>query len=84
MSSRSTTVIPVRAPRGEPRARDHGLRRAGVVVALLQTEVTYSPSGRVKGIDGPLKVLKGYGAKFVQKNRQLLQMPFEAAKTLPP
>ena len=35
MSSRSTTVLPVPAPRGEPGAPERGLRWVGVLVAVV-------------------------------------------------
>ncbi|MFX1530147.1 MAG: hypothetical protein ACFFBC_03455, partial [Promethearchaeota archaeon] len=43
-----------------------------VFKAIKHTEVTYTRTGKVKGIVGPLEELTGFGPKFVEKNKKLL------------
>ena len=43
-----------------------------VVKAIKNTKIIYTRTGNPKGIEGPLSNLKGYGWKFVQKNKEIL------------
>lgn len=43
-----------------------------VFKAIKRTEITYTRTGRIKGIKGPLENLTGFGPKFVEKNQKLL------------
>lgn len=43
-----------------------------VFKAIKRTEITYTRTGRIKGIKGPLQSLTGFGPKFVEKNQKLL------------
>ena len=43
-----------------------------VFKAIKRTEILYTKSGRVKGIEGPLEDLTGFGPKFVEKNQRIL------------
>jgi len=54
----------------------------GVLQAIQQSNTTYSPVGKLKGVDGPLHALSGYGPKFVQKNVDLLTMPISESATV--
>lgn len=47
-----------------------------VLQAIIQSEITYSKSGKPKGISGNLENLKGFGHKFLKINKELLTMPF--------
>ena len=40
--------------------------------AIRSTKVTYTKTGTPKGIDGPLQELKGFGWKFIKKNKEIL------------
>ena len=40
--------------------------------AIKHTEITFTKTGNPKGIDGPLKELRGFSWKFVQKNKEIL------------
>ena len=43
-----------------------------VLKAIRRTEITYTKTGNPKGITGPLAELKGFGWKFVEKNKKIL------------
>ena len=43
-----------------------------VFKAIKYTEITYTRTGRIKGIKGPLENLTGFGPMFVEKNKKLL------------
>lgn len=43
-----------------------------VVKAIKYTEITYTRTGKPKGIEGPLAELSGFGWKFVEKNKKIL------------
>ena len=43
-----------------------------VVKAIRKTNVIFTRTGNPKGIEGPLKELKGFSWKFVQKNQEIL------------
>ena len=43
-----------------------------VFKAINKTEVSYTKTGNPKGIKGPLEAIKGFGWKFVQKNKRIL------------
>ncbi|KKM74321.1 hypothetical protein LCGC14_1401520 [marine sediment metagenome] len=43
-----------------------------VLKAIKNTHITFTRTGNPKGIEGPLKELKGFGWKFVQKNKKIL------------
>jgi ERCC4-type nuclease len=43
-----------------------------VIKAIKSTRIIYTRTGNPKGIEGPLTKLKGYGWKFVQKNKEIL------------
>ena len=43
-----------------------------VFKAIKNTEITFTKTGNPKGIDGPLKELRGFSWKFVQKNKEIL------------
>jgi Fanconi anemia group M protein len=43
-----------------------------VFKAIKKTEVLYTRTGNPKGINGPLKELRGFSWKFVQKNKEIL------------
>ncbi len=43
-----------------------------VVRAIKKTNITFTRTGNPKGIEGPLKGLKGFSWKFVQKNKEIL------------
>lgn len=43
-----------------------------VFKAIKKTEIIYTRTGNPKGIKGPLETLKGFGWKFIEKNRELL------------
>ncbi len=43
-----------------------------VFKAIKRTEILYTKTGRMKGIQGPLEDLTGFGPKFVEKNQKLL------------
>ena len=43
-----------------------------VLKAIKNTRIIYTRTGNPKGIEGPLTKLKGYGWKFVQKNKEIL------------
>ncbi|MHA1697424.1 MAG: ERCC4 domain-containing protein [Promethearchaeota archaeon] len=45
----------------------------GVFQAVLDTKVLYTKNGKPKGIEGPLKRIKGLGYKFVLENKKLLE-----------
>ena len=47
-----------------------------VLQAIIQTEITYTKSGKPKGISGGLEELKGFGYKFLNLNKDLLKKPF--------
>lgn len=47
-----------------------------VLHALRTTKLTFTKTGKVKGIEGPLTQVAGLGVKFVQKNHVLLRMAF--------
>jgi len=40
--------------------------------AIRSTKVTYTRTGNPKGIEGPLQELKGFGWKFIKKNKEIL------------
>jgi len=43
-----------------------------VLKAIRHTEIIYTKTGNPKGITGPLAELKGFGWKFVEKNKKIL------------
>ncbi len=43
-----------------------------VFKAIKKTNITFTRTGNPKNIEGPLKDLKGFGWKFVQKNKKIL------------
>lgn len=43
-----------------------------VIKAIKSTKIIYTRTGNPKGIEGPLSNLKGYGWKFVEKNKEIL------------
>jgi len=43
-----------------------------VLRAIKNTKIIYTRTGSIKGIEGPLSELKGFGPKFVIKNKELL------------
>ncbi len=43
-----------------------------VFKAIKRTEITYTRTGRIKGIKGPLEDLTGFGPIFIEKNQKLL------------
>jgi Fanconi anemia group M protein len=43
-----------------------------VLEAIKKTKIIYTKTGNPKGIEGPLKQLKGFSWKFVQKNKEML------------
>ena len=45
---------------------------SNVVKAIRDTNITFTRTGNPKGIEGPLKELKGFSWKFVQKNQEIL------------
>jgi len=55
---------------------DHFKTPYKVLQAIIQSEITYSNSGKPKGISGNLEKLKGFGHKFLKMNKELLTMPF--------
>jgi len=54
----------------------------GVIQAIQQSAITYSPASKLKGVDGPLHALSGYGPKFVQKNLDLLTLAISESATV--
>lgn len=40
--------------------------------AIRSTKIIYTKTGNPKGIEGPLKELKGFGWKFIKKNKEIL------------
>ncbi len=54
----------------------------GVLDAIQETSLIYSKSGNVKGITGPLAKMKGFGVKFVVKNRALIQTPYDDSEEI--
>lgn len=40
--------------------------------AIIKSQVVYTKTGNPKGVDGPLAELKGFGPKFLLKNKELL------------
>jgi Fanconi anemia group M protein len=55
---------------------DHFKTPYKVLQAIIQSEITYSKSGKPKGISGNLEELKGFGHKFLKINKELLTAPF--------
>jgi hypothetical protein len=51
---------------------DHFKTPFNVIKAIKSTRIIYTRTGNPKGIEGPLTKLKGYGWKFVQKNKEIL------------
>ena len=45
---------------------------SNVVKAIRKTNITFTRTGNPKGIEGPLKELKGFSWKFVKKNQEIL------------
>lgn len=43
-----------------------------VLKAIKNTKIIYTRTGNVRGIEGPLSELKGFGPKFIIKNKKLL------------
>ena len=43
-----------------------------VFKAIKKTEINYTKTGNPKGIKGPLEAIKGFGWKFLQKNKRIL------------
>ena len=54
---------------------------SNVVEAIRKTNITFTRTGNPKGIDGPLKELKGFSWKFVQKNKKILFSKLERSLT---
>jgi len=40
--------------------------------AIRSTKITYTKTGNPKAIEGPLKEMKGFGWKFVKKNKEII------------
>ena len=55
---------------------DHFKTPYNVLQGIIQTETTYTKSGKPKGISGSLDELKGFGHKFLKVNKELLEKPF--------
>jgi len=53
-----------------------------VLKAIKDTKIIYTRTGNPKGIEGSLSELKGFGWKFVQKNKELLFGKDKTQKTL--
>ncbi len=53
-----------------------------VLKAIKNTNITFTRTGNPKGIDGPLKELKGFSWKFVQKNKKILFTKSEINKII--
>jgi len=45
-----------------------------VFKAILKTKFVYSKTGKIKGIEGPLKNIKGIGVKYILENKKLLKL----------
>ncbi|MFO8018028.1 MAG: ERCC4 domain-containing protein [Promethearchaeia archaeon] len=43
-----------------------------VLEAIKYTKITYTRTGNPKGIQGPLDMMKGFGWKFIKKNKEIL------------
>ena len=43
-----------------------------VIKAIRKTRITFTKNGNPKGIEGPLKEVKGFSWKFLQKNKNIL------------
>ena len=43
-----------------------------VIMAIKNTKIIYTRTGKPKGISGPLEELAGFGFKFVEKNQDIL------------
>ncbi len=59
---------------------DHFKTPYNVLQAITQTEISYTKSGKPKGISGRLEELKGFGHKFLSANHDLLKKPFNDFK----
>ncbi|GAI22045.1 unnamed protein product [marine sediment metagenome] len=46
-----------------------------VFYAIKKTEITFTRTGKPKGIEGPLAELSGFGWKFVEKNKDIDSLP---------
>jgi len=55
---------------------DHFKTPYNVLQSIIQSEITYSKSGKPKGISGKLEELKGFGHKFLKINKELLTKPY--------
>ena len=55
---------------------DHFKTPFNVLQGIIRTEITYTKSGKPKGISGDLSELKGFGHKFLKVNKELLENPF--------
>ncbi len=55
---------------------DHFKTPYDVLQAITDTEITYTKSGKPKGISGSLGDLKGFGHKFLKVNKELLNHSF--------
>lgn len=53
-----------------------------VIQAILQSDTTISSSGKLKLSSGSFTHLKGFGAKFVRQNQNLLNLPFHQSIAL--
>ncbi len=53
---------------------------SNVVKAIRKTNITFTRTGNPKGIEGPLKELKGFSWKFVQKNQEILFSKLEISR----
>jgi len=44
----------------------------GIIEAILSSGVTFTKTGNPKGVVGPLESVKGFGPKFIIKNKKML------------
>lgn len=44
----------------------------GVIDGIIKSKIEKSASGKTKSVSGPIKEIKGFGPKFVEKNQKLL------------
>lgn len=43
-----------------------------IFMAIISSEIKYTRTGNPKGVTGPFEYIKGFGPKFIQKNKELL------------
>ena len=54
----------------------------GIITALLETKLKVLKNGKIMGVEGPLKRIKGLGPKFLLKNHTILRMTFKKAEKI--